>query len=90
MIAGDALFHCSFFNTALRRHRLRDEDRTSYNKRGRLPVGTEHSDTPPVLRRPRNKMGKPIFRLSYVVNCDIKLSMALLSFSCCEHWLIMN
>jgi hypothetical protein len=52
MLAGHALFRCSVFNTALRRHRLRDEGRTSHNKRGRLPVGTEHSDTPPVLRSP--------------------------------------
>jgi hypothetical protein len=53
MLAGHALFRCPVFNTALRRHRLRDEGRTFQNKRGRLPVDTEHSDTPPVLRGPR-------------------------------------
>jgi hypothetical protein len=52
MLAGHALFPLPVFNRALRRHRLRDEGRTSRNKRGRLPVDTEHSDTPPVLRGP--------------------------------------
>jgi hypothetical protein len=52
MLAGHALFPCSVFNTALRRHRLRVEGRTSRNKQGRLPVDTEHSDTAPVLRSP--------------------------------------
>jgi hypothetical protein len=53
MLAGHALFRCPVFNTALRRHRLRDEGHTSHKKRGRLPVDTEHSDIPPVLRSPR-------------------------------------
>jgi hypothetical protein len=53
MLAGHTLFRCPVFNTALRRHRLRDEGRTSHNKRGRLPVDTEHSDTPQILRGPR-------------------------------------
>jgi hypothetical protein len=51
MLAGHALFRCPVFNTALRRHRLRDGGRTSHNKRGRLPVGTEPTDTPTVLPR---------------------------------------
>jgi hypothetical protein len=38
MLAGHTLFRCLIFNTALRRHRLRDEGRTSNNKRGSLPV----------------------------------------------------
>jgi hypothetical protein len=50
MLAGHALFRCPVFNTALRRHRQRGEGRISHNKRGRPPVDTEHSDTPPVLR----------------------------------------
>jgi hypothetical protein len=45
MLAGHVLFRCLVFNMALRRHRLRDEGRTPHNKRGRLPVDTEHSDT---------------------------------------------
>jgi hypothetical protein len=52
MLAGHALFHCPVFNTALRWHRLRDEGQTSHNKRRRLAVDTEHSDTPPVVRGP--------------------------------------
>jgi hypothetical protein len=32
MLAGHALFRCPVFNTALRRHRLRDEGRTSHSK----------------------------------------------------------
>jgi hypothetical protein len=51
----------SCFNTTLRRHRLRDESRTSHKKRGRLPVDTEHSDTPPVLRGPRKKKWVNLF-----------------------------
>jgi hypothetical protein len=38
-LAGHALFR-SVFTTALLRHRLRDEGRTSHNKRGRLHVDT--------------------------------------------------
>jgi hypothetical protein len=53
MLAGHVLFRSPVFNTALRRHRLRDEGRTSHDKRGRLPVDKEHSDTPPVLRGPQ-------------------------------------
>jgi hypothetical protein len=53
MLAGYAQFCCPVFNTALRLHRLRDEGFTSHNKRGRLPVDTEQSDTPPVVRGPR-------------------------------------
>jgi hypothetical protein len=45
MLAGHALLRRPVFNTSLRRHRLRDEGRTSHNKRGRLPMGTEHIDT---------------------------------------------
>jgi hypothetical protein len=43
----------SSFNTALLWHCLRNEGCTSHNKRGRLPVDTDHSDTPPVLSGPR-------------------------------------
>jgi hypothetical protein len=46
MLAGHALFHCRVFNTALRRHHLHDEGCTTHNKQGKLPVDTEHSDTP--------------------------------------------
>jgi hypothetical protein len=53
MLAGHALFSCPVFNTALRRHHLRDEGRTSYNKRRMLPVDTEYDDALPVLRGPR-------------------------------------
>jgi hypothetical protein len=53
MLAGHVLFCCPAFNTSLRWHHLRNEGRTSHNKRGRLPVDTEHSDTPIVLCFPR-------------------------------------
>jgi hypothetical protein len=66
MLAGHALFRCSVFKTALRRHRLRDEGRTSHNIRVRLPVDAEHSETPPVLCGPRKLNGD--FRLSYVIS----------------------
>jgi hypothetical protein len=52
MLARHALFCCPVFNTALCRHHLSDGN-MSHNKRGRLPVDTEHSDTPPDLRGPR-------------------------------------
>jgi hypothetical protein len=52
VFAGHVLFHFSVLNTALRRHHLLNEGRTSHNKRGRLPVDTEHSDTPPILHGP--------------------------------------
>jgi hypothetical protein len=53
MLAGHTQFRCPVFNTALRRHRMRDIGHTSNNKRGRQTVDTEHSDTPPVLCGPR-------------------------------------
>jgi hypothetical protein len=53
MLVGHTLFRFPVFNIALRRHSLCDEGSTFHNKRGRLPVDTEHSDTPPVLRGPR-------------------------------------
>jgi hypothetical protein len=52
MLAGHALFRCPVFNTALRRHRLREEDSMSNNKNGTLPVDIEHSDTSPILYCP--------------------------------------
>jgi hypothetical protein len=52
MLAGHALFHCPVFNTALCQHCLRNEGCAYHNKWGRLPVDTEHSDTPPVLCSP--------------------------------------
>jgi hypothetical protein len=58
---------CLQHNTALPWHCLCDEGRMSHSKWGRLPVDTENSDTPPVLRGPWEKMGKLIFRLSYVL-----------------------
>jgi hypothetical protein len=38
MFAGHALFRCPVFNATLRMYRLRDEGRTSRNKRGSVPV----------------------------------------------------
>jgi hypothetical protein len=61
MLVGHVLIRCPAFNTALRRHCLHDEGRTSHNKRGRLPVNTEHSDTPPFLRGPRKLNGESYF-----------------------------
>jgi hypothetical protein len=67
MLGGHALFRCPVFNTALRRHRLRDEGRTFHNTRGRLSVYIEHSDIHQFYAVTGNKMGKLIFRLSYVL-----------------------
>jgi hypothetical protein len=55
MLRGHTLFCYPVFNTEPCR---RDEGRSSHNNRGMLPVDTEHSDIPPVLRIPRNKIEK--------------------------------
>jgi hypothetical protein len=79
MLAGHALFRCPVFNTTLRRHRLCDEGRTSHNKRGRLPVDTENSDTPPVLRGPRKYNEETYFptvlRMSHYVSASLRASV---------------
>jgi hypothetical protein len=51
--ARHTLFRCTIFNTALCWCCLHDEGHMFHNKQGRLPVDTEDSDTPPVLRGPQ-------------------------------------
>jgi hypothetical protein len=57
MLAGHALFRYPVFNTALRRHRLRDEGRIPQQTRNRV---TSHQ----FYAVPGNNLGKLIFRLS--------------------------
>jgi hypothetical protein len=51
-------------------------------------VHTDHSDTLPVLRIPRNKMGKLIFRLSHIILIYAVMSRIVLSTSVPKHVII--
>jgi hypothetical protein len=68
MLAGHALFRCFVFNTALRRHCLRDEVvRPTTNEEG-CPWTQSTVTSHQLYAVSENKIGKLIFRLPYVWN----------------------